>query len=485
MVTGLPKVTVALYNEANVGDVDPIQLWATCIETNKGPINEPVIVRNANEAMEIFGYDATPFLNVGGQGLALLRVGSGNLTKAEYTVKDTADKELFTLRSKFYGTSPIVMNISTYIDDTFVCNLSSPGYIAELYDGTNIKNMLKVINARSKFVDVIDIDDAEEPDTGETIETITNMVMPGGSNGDGDPITGELTEEKASMAHKKGLNILEDLRVAGVFCQSKYASIHTEYAKHAQAMNQPEVCRWRYALLGAVNRDSLDDLIERATWYNDERILFVGQGLYRGSEAFLPYQATAVVAGLRSKLFYGDSLYGGEPKKILTTFTDRMHLTTNPTDLFIENDYVKLNERGVITFKKHYDDITVYEGVTTVQPGEYNRISQESIVNIVNYIAHGIYDRLYQFLGRNMTDELTAAIEKNLEKWLEDRKNIDQTLIALPVDENDDSGKSLSAYEVTVNITPKNKYKAGTITANLKVTPVNSTRTIDASIFVM
>jgi len=476
MVVRQPGVKIGIFNTPQVGEVLPDRIWATCVETNKGPLMTPVLVTSPEQAKDIFNFDATAYFKVGGQGLRLVRVGSGSVAKAEYTVQDTNNTDLFTLTAKSEGTFEILINTMPYYGTGFTCNISAEGYTTEYNEGINtIQNLVKLINNKSKLVTAEFI---AEPTTGETIETNLNTALTGGSNGDGDPITGELPETEAPFAHREGLKLFEHERISGVFSQSKYLSVQNEYVYHADQMSQPEVCRWRYALIGAVDRQTKDAIIQRAEIYNNERILFVGRGVItdEGKE-YLPYEATIFIAGKRSSLFYGDSIFGWENKKLLTGVADVMDMTTDGV-ITTELDMDEYNEKGVITFKKEYNNVAITEGVTTVQADNDTQQDEESIVSIITYVSYEVYEIARRFIGRNITSELQTAIEEVIKSKLSQIKSEDRTLI-------DIEDPNTPAYDVKVSIQPRENQRAGKINITLVIVPVHALRQIEATIIVL
>src|SRR5574344_1908230 len=191
-------------------------------------------------------------------------------------------------------------------------------------------------------------------------------------------------------------------------------------------------------------------------------------------------------AGLRSKLSYGNSMYGGEDSKILyswSTIEDKKEpiagvmplLATDDEVRFEPEVYVKLNEAGVVTVKKEYDTVTFREGVTTSQLSDYT--SEESVVNIVKYALNTTYDICYGYQGKNINVNLKTSLEEAIKSALSDMKTYDNTLQDVDTD-------SLKAYDVEVIITPRSEQRVGRIHVNLKITPVYALRQVEASVIV-
>lgn len=476
MVERQPGIRVTVRNTAQVGDVSPDRIWATCIETNKGPLMDPKLITSAEEAKDIFNFDASGFFNSGGQGLKLIRVGSGDVEKASCIIQDTEENDLLKLTAKSGGTFEILVNTMPYYGSGYTCNISASGYTTEYNEGINtIINLVKLINNKSKLVNAEFI---AEPGDGETIETNLNKPLEGGSNGTGDPITGKLPEADAPFAHREGLKLIEHERINGVFSMSEYITVQNEYVYHANTMSQPDICKWRYSLIGAVNRSAKDAIIQRAETYNDERTLYVGRGLITDDGVeYLPYQATIFVAGKRSSLFYGESMFGWEDKKIINGVSNLLDMTTDGI-ITTDSDMDEYNEKGVITFKKEYDNIAITEGVTTVQADNQTQEDEESVVSIVTYVSYEVYEIARQFIGRNITSELQTAIEEKIKTRLGQIKSEDKTLI-------DIESPPTSAYDVQVSIQPREDQRTGKISITLTIVPVHALRQIEATIVVL
>lgn len=482
MVQGIPNIIVDIKNNETASSIPTYQRWATCIETNKGPVYEPILVTSNAEAKSIFNFDASGFFDIGGKGLVLTRIANPTtatpLAKGSITVKSSVESDdLFTLEAKSEGTFEIKISTIEFIGGGYTCNISAQGFPTEYYEGyTKIQNLIKKINERSKLVNGIFIAEAQ---TEDTIETLIDTPLVGGSDGEVDPITGKMTEDKAIQAHRKALKILEEEKIAGVFSINPEVTIQNEYAYHASQMNQPTVCRWRYALIGASSRANMNELVSRAEILNDQRVLFVGQGLIKNNgQEVEPYEATMAIASMRSKLFYGDAIFGGETKKILTGYTDVLPLTTEEDLMITTPDREYLNEHGVITFKKEYGNVTILEGITTVQPDNVEQEDEESVVNIINYIAYEIYDIAYGFIGRNITPELKTSLEEKIKTRLSDIRTNDKTLI-------DIKDPITPAFTVEVEIWPREQQRLGKVQVNLTIVPVHALRQIEASIVVI
>lgn len=97
MVQGKPYVHFKITNERNPVMVDTNYLWATTVECNKGPINTPVLVQSAAEALNVFGVDMRGYFAQGAQNLLIVRVNAESqnkvANKATTTINAGADFE--------------------------------------------------------------------------------------------------------------------------------------------------------------------------------------------------------------------------------------------------------------------------------------------------------------------------------------------------------------------------------------------------------
>ena len=76
MVQGIPYVHWKIINERVAEEIEPNYIWATTVEAERGPMLEPVLVTNADQAECLFGIDLKPFFAQGGKGVYVVRVGA-------------------------------------------------------------------------------------------------------------------------------------------------------------------------------------------------------------------------------------------------------------------------------------------------------------------------------------------------------------------------------------------------------------------------
>lgn len=367
------------------------------------------------------------------------------------------------------------------------------------------------------------------------VETVTYLAD--GSNGVWNKNVHRITDPSTlqgrqliAAAHKEALDHLANIKVAGIFCNYGEDEVQKVYTDHVsttepEGMNSAEVCKWRTLILGANAFDRTNDegdesgfkLVDKAVSLDNENILFLGQGLiddgytpeanmmkktedmmlgtrYQNDDyvpllaedegaqpnQLLPFQCTQYIAGLRSKLFYGDAIFGGEAKKeivgvgnisIAPLFAGENKVLWQP------DNYVALNEHGVLTFTTDYNILSLTDGVTTRQtPLEED---EEGVQSIVKYAKHIVHEDLQRFIGRNLTGDLQQTMENSVKALLGQMQTQDQTLIAVP-------SEGLAAYEVDIVLVPKSNAKQLLAKAYvyLKLTPVHALRQIEVELTV-
>lgn len=309
-----------------------------------------------------------------------------------------------------------------------------------------------------------------------------------GSNGEWDETAGRVSDDYRVKAHKEALASLRLLNIAGIACLYGEDVIQREYLLHGNdpadpyaGMNSNVVCKWRYIIIGAndVDRDSIIALKDKAASIDDQYVLFMGQGLIDGNTILKPYECTLYLAGLRAKLSYGDSIFGGQSRKAIQPVSTRLRiaplLAYEDAIVWEPLTYTELNEAGVLTFTSEYGQLTFTDGVTTKQSG--NEEDEEGVVSILKYIQHGVQNICTRYIGRNINSDLQAGLEMSIASFLENMTSNDQTLIALP-----DEG--IPAYEVEVVMNPRSSQLVGKIYVYLKVTPVHALRQIEVEMTV-
>lgn len=335
-----------------------------------------------------------------------------------------------------------------------------------------------------------------------------SQLLTGGNNGEWDAIKGRIPTAYQAEAHRAGLKALQRIRLAGVFCMYGEEIIQREYVYHGinprepeKGMNNNETCKWRTILLGANKTDRTDitSLKQKAKSLNDQYTLFLGHGLIdTGMSGYastlstshqrklevgidnihylLPYECTQYIAGLRAKLDYSESIFGGQGRKrirsigkldIAPLLSDEKTYEWNP------NQTTTLNESGVLTFTEEYGNITLTDGVTTVQTGKEE--DEEGVMNILKYAENAIYDVCLPFIGRNINADLENSINMAVESVLASMRDDDQSLV--DTDE-------YSAYTVDISLGSRSNQLLGRIYIYLTITPVHALRQIEVEMTV-
>ena len=335
--------------------------------------------------------------------------------------------------------------------------------------------------------------------------------MADGSNGPWLDDAFRLPPEYRVAAHRDALSYLANIKLAGIFCMYGEDEIQKVYTDHVSTtepagMNSKEVCKWRQLIIGcnAIDRErQLTNDIEgqcfnfydKAIAADNEAITLLAQGLIDTGfvpQAFdaakegmpeyqlLPYECTQYIAGLRSGLFYGDSIFGGETKKqirgigklsIAPLFADENKVLWQP------DVYAILNQYGLLTFTNEYGQISLTDGVTTRQ--DPLQEDEEGVVSIVNYAKHMVHETLLKYIGRNITGDLQTGMEVEVRNVLNTMYTVDKTLIDLPEE-------GYSAFDVEIVLAPKSNAKQilSKVYVFLKITPVHALRQIEVELTV-
>lgn len=335
-----------------------------------------------------------------------------------------------------------------------------------------------------------------------------SQLLTGGSNGEWDAIKGRIPTAYQAEAHRAGLKALQRIRLAGVFCMYGEEVIQREYVYHGidprepeKGMNNNETCKWRTILLGANKTDRTDitSLKQKAKSLNDQYTLFLGHGLIdTGMSGYastlstahqrklevgidnihylLPYECTQYIAGLRAKLDYSESIFGGQGRKRIRSIGKldiAPLLSDEPTYEWNPSQTTALNESGVLTFTEEYGNITLTDGVTTVQRGSEE--DEEGVMNILKYAENAIYDACLPFIGRNINADLENSINMAVESVLASMRDDDQSLV--DTDE-------YSAYTVDISLGSRSNQLLGRIYIYLTITPVHALRQIEVEMTV-
>ena len=338
------------------------------------------------------------------------------------------------------------------------------------------------------------------------LEIVGDQSLVGGNKGEWDENQQRIAQQYQAEAHRKALETLRKIRLAGVFCMYGETAIQYEYLQHGindnepeKGMNNNETCKWRTILLGAneTDRDDISSLMAKAKNINNQYVLFLGQGLVDtgmtghistlsiqekkalgsvNDNHLLPYECTQYIAGLRSKLNYGEAIFGGQGRKRIRSVGDLeiAPLLSYQTEYVWEpNDYVRLNEHGVLTFTEEYGNITLTDGVTTMQ--DRTEEDEEGTMNILKYAQNAIYDVCLPYIGRNIDADLENSLTTAIEKVLEQMKATDMTLI---------DTEEYPAYDVSVALNSRRNQLLGKIYVYVLICPVHAVRQIEVEMTV-
>lgn len=361
-------------------------------------------------------------------------------------------------------------------------------------------------------------------------ETVTYLAD--GSNGAWDSNLHRIIESERQQAHKDALDHLAKIKLSGIFCLYGEDKVQKVYADHVsttepQGMNSAEVCKWRTLIVGANALDRTNDygtpgfkLIDKSAAFDNENILFLGQGLIdsgyvpeanvqlltddhdnpilnaAGQRQYipllgedeaalpgqlLPFQCTQYVAGLRSKLFYGDAIFGGEAKKEIVGIGPDFGIAPlfagENKVLWQPDNYATLNQAGVLTFTDDYNlPVAIMDGVTTRQsPLEED---EEGVQSIIKYAKHAVHEVLQTYIGRNITGDLESMMNSAVTAVLNAMQK-ENTLTDIPQD-------GISAFDVDIVLVPKTNAQQTLAKAYvyLKMVPVHALRQIEVELTV-
>lgn len=439
-----------------------------------------------------------------------------NDKKYNVTAKLTKEGQLITAAMHGYAKPITTHNVTIGEGDDAVTLPLITSHIAEdsfiALSKNKTTNAINYITQQEVDAIAADIKNQTNLATVEAIDYAINLAsagqqsLVGGSNGEWDEKAGRIPKEYQANAHAEGLKLLQRIRLAGVFCMYGEDAIQRAYVEHGinskepeKGMNNNETCKWRTIILGANENDRTDisSLAARAAALNNQYILLLGQGLidtgFNGvaskmtiaerkvlglvnEHQLLPYECTQYIAGLRSKLDYGESIFGGQGRKRIRAVgnLDIAPLLDYETSYTWEpNNYTFLNESGVLTFTEEYGNITLTDGVTTIQRGTEE--DEEGVMNILKYAENAIYDAVLPFIGRNINADLELSINMAVENVLSKMKDTDQTLI--------DTDK-YSAYSANISLGSRQNQLLGRIYIYLAITPVHALRQIEVEMTV-
>lgn len=291
------------------------------------------------------------------------------------------------------------------------------------------------------------------------------------------------------VAYERAFDKSSYVDVIGVTSLSDKDIVRTALLSHIDYMIDPEVHSFRFGITSVLPTDDLDgvrtiqSLCDLAANLDSEWIICIGQGVKfqpeLGSPVDLPpHKAIQLFTGIRSSLGYSEAIFGGEQKKVLKGVIDTLPITNDNVTL-IKDDIIDLNEAGICTFKKEYNEITFIEGVTTIQDNE-SPLSYENIMSIVAYVIKRLTAIAKPYQGQRLTEDLKSTLQTALNSELNNITNSDGTLMAL-------EEFNIPPYEVQVFSAGKTRFNdAGTrlireskIIIQARIVPIGALRDID------
>lgn len=288
-------------------------------------------------------------------------------------------------------------------------------------------------------------------------------------------------------AYREAFEKTSYVDVIGVAALSDSEVVRNVLIEHINYMIDPEVHSFRFGITSILPCDaqnginSIDSIKGVAEFINSEWIICIGQGVVFQKEntdpvELAPYQAVQLYTGIRSALGYSEAIFGGEQKKILRGVIDTLPLVNDGTTI-IKDDVIELNEAGICTFKKEYNEITFVEGVTTIQDEDV--LSYENMMSIIAHVIKRLVRIAKPYQGQRLTEDLKTTLQTALSSELQTITSSDGTLMAL-------EEFNIPPYDVQVFSAAKTKFdetnhlvRESKIIIQCRIVPVGALRDID------
>lgn len=532
MVNDIPTYKVKITEgmiDSNTSIKD--NLFAYCIEAKRGPVNKPVLVTSNKEAQRIFGreVDFAPHFYQNPTGLYIIRVGfedpkEGEITYSGKTTENGTAKALLKIKSKSVGVceDTVVIKKSLIANGGWNVTISIKDVVSKNYQGipTLARIARKINTVYDNFLEAELTDDYEESDDASYILSCSDSTnkgkLEGGTEGymlkaDGTKTTYKIEDTTKGLAkdvnddtvsanktlydaYKKAFDASVYVDVMGVATLSPKEIVRNALLDHITYMVDPEVHSYRFGVIGLLESDysgaeptiaEMKRLVESDL--NSEWIIFIGQGvefLENGATTprdLKPYECVQLYTGIRSSLGYSEAIFGGEQKKVLRGVTDVKPVIPNIT----KEGIINLNESGICTFKKEYDEITFLEGVTTLQSEERNGdvMTYENLMSIIAYVSKRIVSIAKPYQGQRLTEDLKTTLQTALSAELKNITESDGTLMAL-------EDFNIPPYDVQVYSAAKTKFddtnrhliRESKIIIQCRIVPIGALRDIELSI---
>lgn len=299
--------------------------------------------------------------------------------------------------------------------------------------------------------------------------------------------TGPNPNRTRQEAYTKAFDASSYVDVIGVATLSDKEIVRNVLRTHINYMADPEVHTYRFGITSVLPTDdlkgirSIDSLCGLGQTLDSEWLICIGQGVMFQKENELPFElpphkAVQLYTGIRSSLGYSEAIFGGEQKKVLRGVVDTLPITNDGIDL-LKDDIIDLNQAGICTFKKEYNEITFVEGVTTIQ--EEDVMSYENLMSIIAYVVKRLVKIAKPYQGQRLTEDLKSTLQTALSAELKTITESDGTLMAL-------EDFNIPPYDVQVYSAAKTKFdetnhlvRESKIIIQCRIVPVGALRDID------
>jgi hypothetical protein len=403
---------------------------------SRGPLNTPVILGNASEALDAFGPpDRWPDA-VGAQASALtltraaqllfaggastvyaVRVGPNDMAAATWDVSDggAPPATLVTLTAATPGTWPNASDTVVDIDAPAAGPVTltvTHGRQKEEFTGENIGELAAAINAGSQLVSagaVADADAAKRPADGAV--TLTTQ---GGPNS--VPATGSTVADGLAALENQPVQIVV---VAGEGPATAQAALlaHLEATENA-GLERIGVLGASSGVLGTVNNE--------ANALRNARLVFVAPGIRADDPARTGERVTTVTLPPP----YAAAIVAGK----LASLAPHVSLTNKDLAVAgLQVEYTRAQQKSllgnrVLVLKKELG-FRVLKGITT-DDGAFRQIS---VRRIVDYAKAGVRIGANPYIGRLNNSRVRAALKATLDGFLSSMV-LDEMLIGYTLD---------------------------------------------------
>lgn len=409
------------------------------------------------------------------------------------------------------------------IDEAQALSLKDDESLVKNADGTFSKKLTSEVGATDTVVSTGTFNASRLQQN--VVDGVVNSTLTGGSNGKLRKTNGSVSDMeipstglKEGMAgtgneknqpnvdttllyaYREAFRTMGNVDVLGVATLSNSEVVQNELVEHINDMIDPEVYKYRIGVTGYLDYPGVDShgnvnstesidinhLVDATPHIDNPFVVMIGQGVIFEEDNvrynLLPHEAVMLYTGLRSSLKYKEAIFGGNSKKVLVGVKDVLPLVTDDSIITKEN-IESVNEAGLITFKKEYDEITFLEGVTTAQDNPV--LSHESVMMIVVNVLKRLINISKPFQGENVTEDLKSSLINALNNELKNIVDTDGSLVAL-----DDYNIPPYAVEVETTViagfNDAGEYiRESHYRVIVKIVPVGALRSITLSVIVI